>query len=541
MQVKKSLPTNEHFFNAYAASVSTFQRNSYFAQIVSAGTEIGVIYLFFYRKFSEVFSPERATIAAGAVALFGTFFLESSLRSSLQSLIRQILNKRFAGLHLWITSGDCLTTVFYVFISAALSFSGSKEVIAPRVVGEVSEINFDAISQNRSSREAAINDTYRGDRAGIENRFNNQIEAIKESYTAKIEAKFQERKKYERKQRKTGTSYASRIARINGQIAAYKSDRAAEVAKLQGRKSSALANVEGIKNKKLETNQSEYSREKNRIENRHERNLRKNADQVQTWGLGFGWFSITALCYLIYALMRIEIILHGSGVKETPRPTQYDFKQGILSEALEAIKERWQRFTYGLISAFASKTRPPLAPTEKDEPVLYDTDGIGQTRVKVEMDELEAPVIIVPALSEKFLQQLAKGEAYLQPHQKQSIGFKSPSQLADDATNISARFKTVGNTYSPTKSKKRRRGTGGSGDNQNPTKSADNDFIIYAGRNTELAPRKYSYSRVTSRISRHKERIRELEKREQTKRTKNAIQNNKGWLEYWQNRIQEFN
>lgn len=533
MKIKFSLPTNREFYDNYAATLSSFKRNSYFAQIVSALTEIGVIYLFFYNKFAELLTPEQATTAAATVAIFFTYFLETSLRDSLTSLIRQVLNRRWQGLHKWITTGDCLATIVFICISGLLSFSGSQTVIAPAIVGDVAELSFDNLNATRAADRAAIMDGYNASKADVSSRYDNQILAIRESYDAKIGAKDTDKAKYKDREKRTGKSYRSSIQRIESDKAKYKSQRAAEVAKLQAKKSEALASIEGKRAKESDRTQKEYSSEKDRITKSKEKELSKNESQVEMWGLGFGVFSLAALGYLIYALIRIEIIKHGSGIKETPQPTDYDFKDGILKEMGEAIRERWQRFWFGVIRKFTDKTAPPLAPNEKEIPILFDRGNIEQPKVKIEFDESEPPVVTLPPLSWNFLEQLEQGEGRVSKPTKRKIGFQNSNNEGE----------TIAATYSTTKQPTKGNKFGGvnttNSNRQKPTK----DYILYSGMNNELDEKRYNYTRVTSVISKYKQRVRDGKKtvkNKPTKRNQTALANNQKRLNYWENRVQEF-
>mgnify|MGYP006924540580 CR=1 FL=1 len=535
MKIKFSLPTNREFYDNYAATLSSFKRNSYFAQVVSALTEIGVVYLFFYKKFAELLTPEQATTAAVTVAIFFTYFLETSLRDSLTSLIRQVLNRRWQGLHKWITTGDCLATIVFICISGLLSFSGSQTVIAPAIVGDVSALSFDNLNATRAADRTAIMDGYNASKADVSSRYDNQIQAIKNSYDAKVSAKDGDVSKYRDKEKRTGKSYRSTIQKLESSKAKYRSEKAAEVAQLQAKKSEALANIEGKRAKESDRTQKEYSSEKERITKSKDKELAKNESQVQMWGLGFGVFSLAALGYLIYALIRIEIIKHGSGIKETPLPTDYDFKNGILSEMGEAITERWQRFWFGIIRKFTDATRPPLAPNEKEIPILFDRGEMEQPKVNVKFEDGEAPTVTLPPLSWNFLEQLEGTEATVSKPTKRKIGFQNAN--TSDKNTISNfgvnNSKSVGDTETD------ENGYSTSLPIQNgntTTPKTKVDFIIYEGFKKPITPRKYSYSKTTSQIAKYKNRLTEAK----AKGSEKAIKTNKEWVNYWQGRLKEF-
>jgi hypothetical protein len=421
-----SLPTDKPFFEVYANSIETVKRNSIFAQLVSFGTEVGTIYLFFIMKFSEMLPPDKAKLVSIGLAVFFAAFLEYSLRGSLISFIRQILNKRFSGLHKFITIGDLVTVVAFIALSAFLSWQGSKNVIAPKVVGEFQEINYDNVNSFRANRETVTIDNYKAEKADIESRFNAQISAISNSYNAKVESKNKKGDKYRQKEKDTGKSYKTRRQKVEQQTQNLKAEKAAEIAQLEANKSKALATAEDAKGKKLERTQKEYQDQKIKLDAKNEKSLKRNETQIKVWGLGFGWFSIAALLYLIYALCRIEIIKHGAGIKETPRPSDYFFKQGVFVEAWEAITERVNRFWYGVIHKFASNTRPPLAPDKTNVPFLYDTEGMEQPILKVEFEGTEQPFkISLPPITENLLKQMEGSKAKVMTEPKRKIGFQN--------------------------------------------------------------------------------------------------------------------
>lgn len=533
----------QKFFNTYASTLQTFKRNSYFAQIVSAGTEIGVIYLFFHQKFAELMTPDNAVIAAVSVAAFGTYFLESGLRTSLISFIKQVLNKRWEGLHKWISFGDFVTAIVFIAISIILSFQGSKEVIAPSIVGEVKEQNYNGINSERSNREGIANETYNAEKLGIESRINNQITAIKNSYDAKIERQNKEYLKYKKKET-NGKKYTTKLERIDLKRQDLRAEKAAEIAQLEANKSKNLAKAELTKTKSLSKTQKEYDSQKDKLDNKNEKSLKKNETQVKAWGLGFGWFSIIAVLYLIYALARIEIIKHGSGITETPRPSQYFFQMGAIAKLIETGKEQFQRISHGIIRTWEKRIKPPLPPHEKDLPTLFNNGEIEQPKIDIEFEGIDENLkISLPPLSENMVKQIAESEANLKKKEMRKMGFKMGNKSHQNLNSSENTPTIYAAPYSPNFTPKKAGSNLAKNVGEKLGAAPKKDTITYSGMNNEIEAREYTYSKVQSLIAKHKGRVMEAKAKLKSKPSKSVQRthdNNLKRLNYWNNRIKEF-
>ena len=128
MKIQFSLPSNEDFFSRYATLRPTLSKLSIIAQIISALTEIGIIYSIIFSRVVD-FLPMYATTIAMLGAMAGTAFLEIGLRKFTPYSIKAFIYKRFSGLDLAMTFFILLVNVGLLTASGYLSFKGSKELV----------------------------------------------------------------------------------------------------------------------------------------------------------------------------------------------------------------------------------------------------------------------------------------------------------------------------------------------------------------------------------------------------------------------------
>ncbi|HRF39935.1 MAG TPA: hypothetical protein PK198_14190, partial [Saprospiraceae bacterium] len=130
MKFRFTLPTNEEFFQRYAGLIPTLSKLGYLAQVVSALTEVGILFALILNAVADIMPPGLATMTGITGAILATAFIEIGLRKFLPFSARQILNKRFAGLDLVMSVAIFTASLLLLTASGALSFYGSKETVA---------------------------------------------------------------------------------------------------------------------------------------------------------------------------------------------------------------------------------------------------------------------------------------------------------------------------------------------------------------------------------------------------------------------------
>jgi parvulin-like peptidyl-prolyl isomerase len=359
MKFQLTLPKDEQFFQSYAGLIPTLYRLGFLAQLLSALTEIGVLFSLIYASLTDIF-PQYALPAAIIGAAIGTAMLEVGLRKFLPYSFRAILYKRFDGLHLAMSLAILAVTIGLLAASGLLSFQGSREMVEqvappPKLEGS-----------------AGADSLYREEAAAIEARFTAQIAAAIAAGQAGAKAEGAKLERLESREKTTGRSYATSKSKIREKMAAIEAEALAAAAALEASKGEALATAEARRT---------ASREK--IEASNDAAKGKAAARTGRWGYGLAWFTVLALLFVVCSIGLNETYLKGADIEERAEPTQYFFQQSVFADFLQAIGNRWQYVARSTIQRIEEATPPPPLPTTPA--VLYDAEG-KQVRIKVEYD-----------------------------------------------------------------------------------------------------------------------------------------------------------
>ena len=226
MKTFHSLPNNNDFFNRYATLTPTLYKLGFFAQLVSAFTEIGVIYSLVFSSLSD-FWPKYATAAATGAAFIGTAFLEIGLRKFLPYSCQAILYRRFSGLDMLMTFFIISATVALLVASGALSFAGSKAMVAAVAPTAEQRTTGGVDTAYHAGRAIALS-TYRADSAEIVTRYDNQATAITTAYKSQIGATTEQRDNLKAKERAESKSYATAKADLRLKVKTLEAERDAK-------------------------------------------------------------------------------------------------------------------------------------------------------------------------------------------------------------------------------------------------------------------------------------------------------------------------
>lgn len=362
MKIHFSLPKDEGFFNSYATLTPTLYKLGFLAQVVSALTEIGIIYSLVYSSLADFF-PGIAHLAALFGAVVGTAFLEIGLRKFIPYSFRAILYKRFQELHLVMSVFIFAVAIGLLFSSGLLSFKGSKDLVA-------------AVTPPANQQTTiAIDSLFRQQSASIQSRFDGQASALQEQYKALSSVQQLQLEKYQEREKRTGRSYISRKNRINEQLAALAAQKASKLAELEHAKANSLALAEqrllqGMK----------------KVEAINDNAKVRSEQQVRRYGNGLAWFTIVCLSVLVLSIALDEVHKKGSGIEAQALPNQYHFSQSISKELATMFSDKWNYFTRSWIRRQADLTPVPLHPPPL--PILYDLEGLQSQRVKVSFQQL---------------------------------------------------------------------------------------------------------------------------------------------------------
>lgn len=497
-----NLPKNEEFFGQYGHLLPRIKLSKNFSQVISAMTEIGVIWNGIYLNVVQ-FLPTWAFIFATVGSILGTVVLEGGINVFIPQSVKNVIYFRVKGIQFAMSIFVWLTSIILIGACAKLSFDGSKFIVESVISGpEVKSVV--PLYDRMNTKNSEIKSNYNNDKSVIESTHNAEITAVNASYLSKIEKKKEHIQKYERKEKSSGKSYRSTKDRDKAEIASLRAKSAAEIAVIEKAKGKKLATLLDKKNSDIDKNELSENRSIAKTENKNESLIKKSKDKIDSYGLGLGVF--TLICLGVFILMTIveEIIKKGSGIEEVAIQEEGDFKDNFLVGWWKAVTYRFSNFQRILIQRFENNTSPPPEPGKP--PILYDKSATRNEIIKMYKQNKAAA------------QNLKAEEEYFTA--EYPVGSPLP--------------------YSPTKPKKSRGNKPSKPTKPNPTKAT----ITYAGINNEIPPREYTYSKVTSLISKHKDRVYELNQKARnkdlTKRDQTALDNNKMRRDYWLRRIKEF-
>jgi hypothetical protein len=369
MRFRLTLPQNEVFFQRYAGLVPTLSKLGYIAQIVSALTEIGILYALIRNAIADVAPPIVATIGGIAGALLATAFIEIGLRKFLPFAARQILNKRFAGLDLVMSIAIFAASLLLLTASGALSFYGSKETVATVVPPAKTEGTGAIDTTVNSHRESNLR-AYQRDSSAIATRYASQIAALEAAHGAATESANIKLQSIEAKERNTGQSFATNKATIKQGIADATAAHALKLAELT---SAGAMEMQALQNEHASLN-ADLMRERaewlTALKQGNEAAEMKRQKQVSAWGGSIAWFTILCLIVLLLAIALQEVHQHGAGVQEEALPNEYHFRQSPFAAFMAAITERYHANVFALIKRIEDATPEPPEPGKA--PTVYE-------------------------------------------------------------------------------------------------------------------------------------------------------------------------
>lgn len=379
MKTFKTLPTNEEFFKKYAMLVPTLNILGYLAQVVSALTEIGVIFLLIFSSLAGFF-PALAFPIAVIGCIVGTAFLEVGLRKFTPYSVRAILYNRFQGLDKIMSVFVLAACTLLLGASGFLSFKGSKtiiEAVAP-IPATITTANADSVA---SAAKAETLAEYRTDSIGIASRHAAQAQALKTSAASAIAAGKIELRNIEAKERATGQPFGTQKRESRKRIADMEANRDAQLAQLEADKAAALASLTADRKSAAQRIEANHSARRDSVTNYNATAIEQAANQVKNYGGGLAWFTVVCLVVFILSVALNEVHAKGSGIEEVPQPNQYEFTESIAAEFLNAASERLNYNLRSRIRRWADKTPDPMEP--KLPAVLYDLTDAALRRRRI--------------------------------------------------------------------------------------------------------------------------------------------------------------
>ena len=488
MKQLKTLPQDQEFFSVYAMLIRGIRRSKTAAQVVSAATEIGIIYTASLSALLPIFPDYAAAMALG-VAILGTAVIELGLRLLAPQSVDAVLYRRYSGLHLPMTIVVVLLTLVLVSTSALLSFKNSK-VIVNTFTPEAEQLLTTAVDSSYQEQTAEQRFVYSQDSLALVERFTAEMAATTTAFDQQIAAKARELSNYRRRERRTEQSFATRKDQLRLEMDQLKAERAQALAQLEHEKQAAFTALRTENKTALALVNRTYTAELDSIQGVNTEALQQRETTVGNYGLGLGWFTLVCLFIFCLAVVLDRVHAKGSGIKDQVEISQYDFMPTVWVNAWQALRERVNYWLQERIKRFQDATPPAPLPANKEE--LYDPTAISNItitlRLEQEADSQEENVILIPS-------------------KRRQIGFRQATEQTDTERTHTKSSCAIKDTPS------------------------ENDLRQWKQRLKDYK----------KRLGRHTQKKLAMERRGETvsKRTLDAIENNQGWVDHYTRLIQQ--
>lgn len=488
MKTLTSLPKNREFFDVYATMIRTVRKSKTAAQLVSASTEIGIIYSAALSALAPIFLVWSSYLAIG-IAILGTAVIEIGLRVMMPQTVDAILYKRFQGLHLPMTITVTVLSLALVVTSGVLSFNNSKIVVdqVTPIVDQQTTAVADSMYHSQKEEAKAV---FSFDSMSIANQYRELTNATNLTFQNRLKAKRRELENLRRREIRTELSFATRKDQTHLAIENLKAEQAETLTKLKTEEQQALTAVRTAFKQAIDEISREHKESLASVASLNQQAHRDRQVLVASYGLGLGWFTLVCLFIFSLAVVLDRVHAKGAGIAEKVDLSQYDFTPSIWVNAKEAIRERLNYFFHHRIKLFQDKTPPAPLPASRSE--LYDPTSLTNITVTLKLQKEEdndgEPVIYIPT-------------------KRRQIGFQHVPHPQEDKTphtKNSRAIKGTGNTPNLPHLKRRLK-----------------DYKKRLGRHTQ---KKLNLERKGEPVS---------------KRTLSAIENNQRWVNHYIQLIQE--
>ncbi|MEL6834554.1 MAG: hypothetical protein AAFP77_16285 [Bacteroidota bacterium] len=406
-----TLPSDSGFFNRYATLTPTLYRVGFLAQIVSALTEVGIIYSIIFSSLVQMWPAYAATVATVGAGV-GATFIEVGLRKFTPYSVRAILYRRFTGLDLAMSVFILAACVGLLFTSGALSFGGSKDLVE-NVAPEPEQQTTVAADSIAQAARADVLATYRADSLEIVQRYQVQAEALRVATASQIDVQRAQLRKYYNLERNTGKGYGTKKRSIRAAIEQLEADRDTKAAELEQAKAGELSAILQERKGSLSAIGEEYAAQRDSVQH-FNASARADLDRkVSAYGGGLAWFTVICLAVFVLSVVLHEIHRKGSGIEERILPTQYDFSDTVMNAALHALGNRYQQLVRSGIRNFEEGTAAPPLPAGVSE--LYNLGELQQPVYEVSFEELPASQRSVLLNARPPIQSTAGGAGSMSP------------------------------------------------------------------------------------------------------------------------------
>lgn len=385
MKHLRSTPKDTGFFSVYARLAKSVKASGYFAQIVSALTEVGGIFAASLSVLHPIFG-QVSIYPAAAIAIIGTAILEVGLRVTIPQAVDAVLYKRWQGLHLAMSIAVFVLGFVLLATSGVLSYKNSKTIVDSVVIEpERDSLKIQRAQIEYNSAKAKLGEQYRADSTATVQQFTQRTAATTAAFSGKLGSAKRELSNIYNKERRTGNSYATAKDRARQRIADIEAEQAAALAQITNEQAAALAQLKAEHKAALQKADGDHRAALAHLESEYTSATTDRAQTVGAYGGGLAYFTIIALFIFLASVILDRIHAKGSGIAETVELSQYDINPPAIVEAYQAMRERLQTTIRAKIAAFDERTPAAPLPTSKRE--LYDPTQLSNVRINLKLDD----------------------------------------------------------------------------------------------------------------------------------------------------------
>jgi hypothetical protein len=345
MKIFYTIPTSEEaktFFNRYAGTIRTLKRLRTPAQLLSAITEFSVLYAVGYNSI-EALNPAIAHYVGLLTGTLGTLLLEAVIRASTGKAIAEWLDQSASNNTLRFILSFVATLA--IVSSGTLSWSGSKDIAQAIAADPELETTLEQDSLNQVALED-LNKAFSIDSSKIALRYADELEAKGSAFDAQIGAAKREKRNYQKKQSRSGNSYASRIDEARLKIETLEAEKKTALAAIKSQMNTELFELEAAFKADKEKQREAYNSELSGIEESNQSLLDESEANIKATGKSFGWITIVCLFFFVLITWCDEIVKHHSEQQEVALPGEFANRENSWLEIYKgfaAKSERWRR------------------------------------------------------------------------------------------------------------------------------------------------------------------------------------------------------
>lgn len=395
MKLNQTAPTNPEIMRHYGAKIRTLAILASLAQAVSFGTEFAPIKYALEDAF-KFFAPAYAGILSAIIALVAALVIETMVRFGTSTGARGVLYKHYKGLPIPADDPDesakeagklarfvwalgLIMGVTGVALSTLASYQGGKDIAqkyAPSPARPALDLSRDSALITASSA------AFRQDSAAI------------------AAAGADEVKAYERAARAVPVNQPTKRAELKAAAAAAKQ-----------RTSAALVDRSGVFRAETSEAQGRITAAIAAADETHRAAVEAAKNKAAGYGLGLAWLTIALQIVSIFSLCFIESTKKAAGIEPVVNYSTFDFHDGILGEAYDAIRERFEANARARINRFRENTVLPEVTLKGD---VVDAAQTGQKIIPLSraVDDVAEPAIAATAERRRIGFDFPAPEAY---------------------------------------------------------------------------------------------------------------------------------